>query len=121
MVLADDAPLQQMMELVLREVLGVVVVANKTGPDALQRVQQAKPAVVVLDTEDLPAALALIRELGSDPITRQIPVIATVASDEECRAAQEAGCAACVRMPFHIDTFIAVVRDHMPRERAATP
>ncbi len=121
MVLADDASLRHMMELVLREVLGVVAVAAETGSEAFQQVRRVKPLVVVLDTEEWLGALALARKLSSDPTTRHIPVIATVMSDEECRAAQEAGCAGCVRMPFDIDVFAATVRDHLPKEREATP
>src|SRR5215210_9416763 len=83
-LVVDDHP--HIVRLVQRELEneGHAVLTATDGEEALQQVRQAKPALIVLDVV-MPRknGFEVLRELKSDPETREIPVIMLTVNDED--------------------------------------
>jgi CheY-like chemotaxis protein len=83
-LVVDDHP--HIVRLVRRELEGEghSVTTATDGEEALQQVHQTRPALIVLDVA-MPRknGFEVLRELKSDPETREIPVILLTVNDQD--------------------------------------
>ncbi len=112
-LVVDDHP--RIVRLVQRELEkeGHVVTTAADGEEALQQVQQARPALIVLDVA-MPRknGFEVLRELKSDPETREIPVIMLTVNVEDTAVAHGLNLGAdwYVAKPFTPGDLAALVR-----------
>jgi CheY-like chemotaxis protein len=113
LVVEDDTPIRSFVAAALAFELGVRVVAAGDGAEALDRVAQQRPDLVLTDLR-MPVmdGLALTRRLKADPATRAIPVVLMTAVGDRADAAA-AGCDAFLPKPFELDELAGVVRHHL--------
>ena len=114
LVVEDDASFRKLMQVMLRATLGVRTVLAGDGKQALEQLQQLRPAVVLLDLS-LPElnGMELIRQLKSDPATQTIPLVAMSAMVEAREEAMAAGCDDFIEKPFELDDFIGRVQKYL--------
>jgi len=121
LVVARDAEVRDVVQMLLQQVMGVPTAAAGNAKEALEKAQELKPAVVLVDIL-LPEldGLQVVRALKSNQATAAIPLIATTAIDGECWEAKKAGCADCIQVPFNIDSLARIVQKYLPGERERT-
>jgi len=89
----------------------------KNGEQALDHVTVGAPSLVLLDVM-MPgiSGIEVCRELKSDPMTRDIPVILVTArgQPEEQREGKEAGADAYLIKPFDPDVLLDLVETWLP-------
>lgn len=104
LVVDDDADTLEVLRIVLEDLLGVRAVLATSGEQALQRLQDTKPALVLLDLR-LPGidGLELARQLKSNSETKDIPLMALTAWSRGGEQAIAAGCDDCIEKPFDLD------------------
>jgi chemosensory pili system protein ChpA (sensor histidine kinase/response regulator) len=113
LVVDDLAAARALLAQVLEDELGARVVVAADGDDALARVRDERPALVLLDLwmpgMDGPT---FCRRVRADPALARIPVVAiTPLPVEEGRAAaRAAGCDDCLAKPFDLDALLALVQ-----------
>jgi len=111
-LLVDDEPALRELLRATFEGADVSVEDAGSGPEALERVRQSPPDVIVLDLR-MPGmdGAEVCRRLKADEATRRIPIVLlTGAEAEEARRAQRAGASALVRKPFSPLDLVAVVQ-----------
>jgi CheY-like chemotaxis protein len=108
LVVEDDEPIRELMVSALGGE-GFHVLAAANGAEALHLVQQARPAVVLLDVK-LPgiSGLEVARRLKADPATAGIPLVA-VSAHADADEVLASGCCALVRKPFDLPDLLGVV------------
>ena len=118
LLVVDDEP--DNVELIRRIVehsdLPVTFVTAANGADALTRVRQVKPDLILLDLK-MPVldGWETVRRLKTDPRTWTIPVIAVtaqaMAGDRE--RALDAGCDDYLPKPFRVAELVALLRERL--------
>ncbi len=92
---------------------GFVVATAADGKDALQRIVNQKPDLILLDVM-MPAmnGYQVCRELKGNADTRSIPILMLTAKSQESDKfwGKEAGADAYVTKPFDMDELIAEMR-----------
>lgn len=73
-IVEDDPDVQFMLSLAVELLLGTQSALESNATDAFDRIKNARPHLVLLDTA-LADALLLLKQLKSNPETRSIPVI----------------------------------------------
>lgn len=115
---AMDSDTLEMLQAVLKQCLPVDTIPCQDVSVVIQRIQQAKPVMAVLDV--IPAhrsqCLDVIRTLASQPETR-VPVVAIVEDNETCKRVLDAGAKECVVKPFELDLLLNRVMEHLPTSR----
>jgi DNA-binding response OmpR family regulator len=113
LVVEDDPQLRDMYRIALRAA-GYAVVAVEDGADALRQIEQALPALVVLDL-GLPRldGRDVHSELKARPDTRDIPVVVVTGADINEIDASDFAC--ILRKPCDADRLILAVEQCLRR------
>ena len=107
LVVEDDPQLREIYRIALRAA-GHVVVAVEDGTDALRQIEQAVPALVVLDLA-LPrlGGHDVYRELKARPDTRDIPIVVVTGTD--LSEAEATDFSYVLRKPCDSDRLVSAV------------
>jgi two-component system phosphate regulon response regulator PhoB len=120
LVVEDEAPLLTLMRYNL-EKQGFVVEEATDGQEALLRVAEAKPDLVLLDWM-LPAmsGLEVCRQLRRRPTTRDLPIIMVTArtEDQDTVRALDTGADDYIAKPFAMEALLARIRALLRRSGA---
>jgi len=91
---------------------GHVVLSSTSGEEALEQLQQARPDVVLLDL-NLPGmvGVAFLRQVKTDPATRDLPVVAITAYPDDFtrRELEAAGVTAFLVKPIGMPDLVAAL------------
>jgi CheY-like chemotaxis protein len=113
LIVDDNPPSTELMHILLSE-QGAYVQTAETGKDALMRVAERRPHVIITDIEmpDMDG-WSLIHRQKSRTATGDIPIIVVSAYDstEFIKRATMLGCKDYVVKPIHIETFIEHITD----------
>jgi two-component system response regulator TctD len=107
LIVDDDAPIRQLLELVLgTEGYSVTLAAD--GTEALRRIGQVAPGLILLD-DAMPglSGAAVLRALRARGWAT--PVLLLSASDDAVAVAATCGATACLAKPFDLDELLAAV------------
>ncbi len=121
LVVDDDWGLRRLICLVLNQE-GFEVIEAATGAEALARVHDSNPTLVLLDVM-MPGmdGFDVCRRLRNDQRTQQLPIVFSSALDavEECNEAERLGADDCLRKPIEPSELIARLRGVMDRRGIA--
>jgi two-component system cell cycle response regulator DivK len=123
LVVEDDADMMRILAQTLTAA-GYQVIHGFGGEDALRKVRQHKPDLVVTDLAmPLVSGVEVIEQIKGDPDTRHIPVIAVTAYvwDPITRSAHSFGCDAVIAKPFSAKRLVQEVEAHLKRGAASAP
>ena len=119
LVVDDDVDICSLLTAILESELGISTVQAFSGEEALNKVRESKPSLVLLDMR-MPGGiggLETIKRLKSDRTTRSIPVIGMSAAVPEAMGLL-AGCDDFIPKPFDIGYFTRRVQQHLQTQRA---
>jgi CheY-like chemotaxis protein len=109
----DDEPDQILMISLRLQKSGYAVVSAADGEEGLKKAFEEKPALILLDML-MPGidGFEVCRRLRKNPVTKNIPVIATTAAgvddiEFQCRAA---GADDCIRKPYDSADLLTKIR-----------
>lgn len=123
LVVDDDRVIQQLLEVNL-ELEGYEVLTAGDGEQALVRVKEFSPDVVILDIM-MPKldGIEVCRRLKADPSTADLPVIflSAKAQDLDRRRGYELGVAAYLTKPFDPQELIETVERVLAGEQVIPP
>ena len=109
LVVDDEFGIAEFLMDVLAE-KGYSVITAANGKQALARIGEAKPDLVLLDfMMPVMNGAGMLKALAGDPTTRDIPVVMMSALGESAIAEECDGYAAFLRKPFKISTVIETV------------
>ena len=113
LVVEDDSSLRTLLTLLVASEMGARVVEAADGVEALRRVAEEQPDLVLLDMM-LPrlSGLDVVRRLRADAQTRRLAVLGISAAVEPADAL-EAGCSAFLSKPFELDELVEMVLRHL--------
>jgi signal transduction histidine kinase/DNA-binding NarL/FixJ family response regulator len=115
-LVADDDDSNRILVTRLLEGVGFLVKAVSNGREALDRIKESAPDLVLTDLV-MPFfdGMELVRQLQADPALARIPVIAMSASatDYTREEALQAGCSAFVCKPLNLRILLQTVGDHL--------
>lgn len=110
LVVDDDPDIRAMVALLL-ELEGFVVDVAANGLQALHKVRQAAPAVVILDLSmPVMGGEEFLYAWRAGVQTRGVPVIAVTATSKALRA-EDLGVEALLPKPFDLDRLVELVQD----------
>lgn len=111
LVVEDDADLLGMVQLVL-ESAGYRVTTAAEGGEALQKVAQEMPGLILLDMK-MPGmdGWEFARQFRAR-YDRQAPIVVLTAAENAGQRAEEIGAEGYLGKPFEIDDLIATVEEH---------
>lgn len=119
MLIVDDSPTALHLLAATFRVAGFDVMTAADGIEALGRIRERRPDVVVTDSL-MPRmdGFALLRALRTDPATRAIPVIMLTATDptDTTRRAAELHPDAVVAKSLALEEVVAEVERLLPRD-----
>ncbi|SRR5579875_1417929 len=109
LIVDDEAGVLEVLEFILTD-LGYSVVTALNGRDALMRVQENKPELIVLDLM-MPVmdGAAVLKVLAASPEYSSIPVIVTSALPEESVKERCLGYDSFLRKPYKIDPLVNAI------------
>jgi CheY-like chemotaxis protein len=104
---------------------GYRVVTARDGLEALETIQQNRPALVIADIL-MPKmdGFGLLHRIRIDPNTRDIPVIflsATYISQEDKEFARAIGVTSFIEKPVELERFLPIISDILEGGEPATP
>ena len=109
LIVDDEFGVLEVLEFVLADV-GYSVVTAANGRDALARVQETKPELIVLDFMlPLVDGAGVLQALAANPEFSSIPVILTSALPEETIKQRCKGYTLFLRKPYKIDPLLNAV------------
>ena len=112
-MIVDDSPSMRMLLRVALTDLGYGVVDAEDGLQALDRIDQAAPQLLITDI-NMPRldGFGLIERLRGRSEHRGLPilVLTTESSDAKRQRAREAGATGWIVKPFHPDKLAAAIR-----------
>ena len=122
MVVDDDASIRMLVSDVLESELGVRVECIRDGFEAIQRLAEERPDVVLLDMiMPVVDGLAVLRWLRAHPTSSRMAVVgftaAGVPAIQELRAC---GADDAISKPFDIALLLDTVKRNLGARRAAT-
>jgi CheY-like chemotaxis protein len=120
LVVDDDTDICNMLTTILESELGVSTVQAFSGEEALDKVLESKPSLVLLDMR-MPGGLGgleTIKRLKSDRATQSIPIIGMSGSVPEVMGLL-AGCDDFIPKPFDVGYFTHRVQQHLVAQRAS--
>ncbi len=120
LIVEDEPDNQEIVRAVVEDMVGCKAVLASDGVEALARVSESLPSLVLLDLM-LPKmdGYEVAKRLKSDPRSRHIPIIAITAlarSADRARAL-ECGCDDFVDKPFDLDALETKVRERVFLDR----
>ncbi len=111
LIMDDDAGLRAGIRAVL-EPAGYAIVEAADGPEGLAKAESLRPDVILLDVL-MPGldGYEVCQRLKANPPTSHIAVIFVTAVKDDAvhQLAMEAGAAAYITKPFHIETLPAII------------
>jgi CheY-like chemotaxis protein len=109
LVVDDEFGVLEVLEFFLTDV-GYSVLTALNGRDALARLKQARPDVIVLDIM-MPVmdGAAVLKALAADPEYRSIPVIVTSALPEETVKQRCTGYSLFLRKPYKTEPLLEAI------------
>ncbi len=121
LVVEDDADMMRIIVHALRAA-GHVVIPAYGGEDALRKVQQQMPDLVLTDLA-MPkvSGVELIQQIKKNPATQHIPCVAVTAHVWEflAQSAGDAGCEGYLGKPFTHRQLVEFVSKHLPGQESA--
>ncbi|NJN49392.1 MAG: response regulator transcription factor [Alkalinema sp. RL_2_19] len=103
------------------ELHGFAAVAAKNGREALAKVEECRPHLIVTDIA-MPQVdgHAFVRQIRSQPALRLLPVVFLTARDETADRIMgyQLGCDAYLAKPFELEELLAVVRNLLDRAQS---
>jgi CheY-like chemotaxis protein len=114
LVVDDDPDVRVMLETYL-ELEGFDVLTASNGFDALQRLRDARPSVILLDLM-MPVmdGVEFRRHQQGQPVLRDIPVVCLSARHDAKQTATRLGVTDCLAKPLDLEMLMAVLRRHCP-------
>ena len=117
-LIVDDQPLNIELARAVLQAEGCTVDAARDATQALQRIAQDAPALILMDIQ-MPGVdgLTLTRQLKADPATRHILILAFTAfamKGDEARMLA-AGCDGYLGKPIDVASFGAAVMGHLAK------
>jgi CheY-like chemotaxis protein len=114
LVVDDDPDVRVLLETYLG-LEGFDVLTACNGRDALERLDQTRPSVILLDLM-MPVmdGVEFRRQQQRQPLLRDIPVVCLSARHDAKQTAALLGVAECLAKPFELDTLVTVLRRHCP-------
>jgi two-component system cell cycle response regulator len=113
LIVEDEPDNQEIVRAVVEEMVGCRAVLAADGVEALARVSEEVPSLVLLDLM-LPRmdGYEVARRIKNDPRSRHVPIIAitALARPADRSRAFECGCDDCVDKPFDLDALEVKVR-----------
>jgi CheY-like chemotaxis protein len=115
LVVDDEPPIRDIVAEALREV-GWEVDTASNGAEALERLDQARPDVIVLDLM-MPVmdAGAFTRLLRRNPTAAGVPIVILTAAYAPDDEAARLGAAVCLTKPFTLEDLIGAVESAAAR------
>jgi CheY-like chemotaxis protein len=109
LIVDDESGVLEVLEFILKD-LGYSVVSALNGRDALARLEESTPDLMMVDLM-MPVmdGAALLDALHRDPAYRAIPVILTSALPEQTVREKASGYAAFLRKPYKSEKLIEVI------------
>jgi CheY-like chemotaxis protein len=110
LLVEDEPSVREVVQIVLEQVLGVRVVVAEDGVEALEKLGEVRPALVITDLS-MPrlCGLGLIRHLKANPSTQAVPVVAMSAVDWDLAEALSAGAEDVLAKPFDLGYLTEMV------------
>ncbi len=116
LIVEDEPDNQEIVRAVVEDMVGCQAVLAADGVEALARVSEALPSLVLLDLM-LPKmdGYEVARRLKNDPLSRHVPIIAitALARPADRTRALECGCDDYVDKPFDLDALETKVRERV--------
>jgi two-component system chemotaxis response regulator CheY len=120
LVVDDSSTIRQLLQLALARIAGTVVVEACDGLDALAKLAEIAPDVVLTDL-DMPNldGLSLIRRLREQPSCAHLPVVVltTQRSMPPPDVLAALAVRACIVKPIRPDDVVATVQGVVPSQR----
>jgi DNA-binding response OmpR family regulator len=109
-----------MLQTILKQEFAVDTIPCRDAAQLVQRVEAARPSMVLLDValHHLALCLEVITKLRSKPQT-SIPVVTVVEAAGVCKELLNVGADECIVKPFDIDTLFDSVRKHLGHQNQA--
>ncbi|HJU11134.1 MAG TPA: response regulator [Candidatus Binataceae bacterium] len=109
LIVDDEFGVLEVLEFILSD-LGYSVVTALNGRDALARVKEAKPALIILDyMMPIMDGAAVLEELTANAEYRSIPVIVTSALPEETVIKRCTGYSLFLRKPYKTEPLLNAI------------
>jgi len=124
-LVVDDIPdILKLMDATL-QFKGYRVVTARDGQEALEVIQQERPALVIADIL-MPKmdGFSLLHRIRINPETRDIPVVflsATYVAQEDKEFARAIGVTSFIEKPVDLDKFFPIISDILTRGGPTTP
>lgn len=119
LIVEDEPDNQEIVRAVVEDMVGCRAVLASDGLEALDRVSEEAPSLVLLDLM-LPKldGYEVARRLKGDPLTTSIPIIAitALARPRDRARAIDAGCDDYLDKPFDLDLLERKIRANIARE-----
>jgi len=119
LIVEDEPDNQEIVRAVVEDMVGCRAVLASDGLEALDRVSEEAPSLVLLDLM-LPKldGYEVARRLKGDPLTTSIPIIAitALARPKDRARAIDAGCDDYLDKPFDLDLLERKIRANIARE-----
>lgn len=119
LIVEDEPDNQEIVRAVVEDMVGCRAVLASDGLEALDRVSEEAPSLVLLDLM-LPKldGYEVARRLKGDPLTASIPIIAitALARPKDRARAIDAGCDDYLNKPFDLDLLERKIRANIARE-----
>jgi len=119
LIVEDEPDNQEIVRAVVEDMVGCRAVLASDGLEALDRVSEEAPSLVLLDLM-LPKldGYEVARRLKGDPLTTSIPIIAitALARPKDRARAIDAGCDDYLNKPFDLDLLERKIRANIARE-----
>ena len=115
LVVDDDPDMQDVMAMTL-EAGDYRVCRASNGQEALERVEQCVPELILLDMR-MPVmdgwafSAELRRRYG-----HEVPIVVCTAAEDAQRRAREVGAVGCLSKPFELDELLHLVASVLPRQ-----
>lgn len=125
LLVVEDVPhILELLEVTLR-FKGYPVVTARNGQEALEKIAQERPALVITDIL-MPKldGFALVHKLRSDPLTNQIPIIflsATYVTPEDKLFAMSLGAIRFLEKPVDTEDFLLTIAEVLTAGPSTVP
>lgn len=111
-LVVDDSPVDLMNLKSILSDAGMVVITAASGAEAVAKAKSENPALILMDV-NMPGVdgFSAARQLGSDPVTKVIPVIFVTSKDQKADRvfAQMLGAKGFVTKPYTAVQILALV------------
>jgi len=110
LIFDDDADILEVCSIVLGS-NGFEVATQGNCEDLIKKVLAFEPDVVLMDNKIPPlGGIASTREIKSNPVFRQLPIVYFSANQDIARLAAEAGADFYIEKPFDLDDLVFLLQ-----------